>query len=229
MPSVFVPKPPFPNVPFLLGVPQLVRALLFQPANAVTLGAQAQHNLWASAQVAASWGVFDSNGNKVINPDNIYAFDDRQEWRLSDYPVQRGAFSSFNKVIVPFEDSLRMTKGGSLTERRAFLKSIDAIAGDTNLYSIRTPEKTYLSVNILRTELLRRSSEGAYFLEVDIFFRNIVEQTAQYSTAAANTADAQNSAALPAVNQGNVQAVPLTSAQSSTAAQAANAIAQAPF
>lgn len=229
MPSVLIPKPPFPNVPFLLGVPQLVRALLFQPANNVTLGAQAQHNLWASAQIASSWGVFDSNGNKVIDPDNVFAFNDRQEWRLLDYPVQRGAFSSFNKVIVPFEDSLRMTKGGSLSARRAFLKSIDAIAGDTNIYSIRTPEKTYLSVNILRTELLRRSSEGAYFIEVDVFFRNIIEQTAQYSTAVANTANAQNSAALPAVNQGNVQAVPLTSAQSSTAAQAASAIAQAPF
>lgn len=229
MPSVFVSKPLFPNVPFLLGVPQLVRAALFQPANTVTLGAQAQHNLWVSSQVAPSWGVFDSNGNKVIDPDNVFAFSDRAEWRESDYPVQRGTFASFNKVVVPFEDTLRMTKGGSLSDRQKFLKSIDDIAGDTNLYQIRTPEKTYLNMNILRRELLRRSSEGAYFLEVDIFFRNIIEQTPQYSTAAANTANAQNPPALPTVNQGNVQAVPLTSAQSSTAAQAANAIAQTPF
>lgn len=229
MPSVFVPKPPFPNVPFLLGVPQLVRALLFQPANTVTLGAQAQHNLWASAQVVPSWGVFDANGNKVINPDNVFAFSDRAEWRESDYPVQRGTFASFNKVAVPFEDMVRMTKGGSLSDRQQFLKSIDDIAGDTNLYSVRTPEKTYLNMNILRRELLRRSSEGAYFLEVDIFFRNIIEQTPQYSSTAADTANAQNPSALPVVNQGNVQAVPLTSAQSSTGAQAANAIAQAPF
>lgn len=229
MPSIFVPKPPFPNVPFLLGVPQLVRSLLFQPATQVTLGAQAQHNLWASAQVAPSWGVFDSNGVKVINPDNIFAFSDRAEWRESDYPVQKGAFATFNKVVVPFEDTLRMTKGGSLSDRVAFLKSIDDIAGDTNQYSIRTPEKTYTGMNILRRELLRRSSEGAYFLEVDIFFRNVIEQNPQYSTAAANTANAQNPSALPAVNQGNVQLVPLTSAQSSTSAQAAAAIAQAPF
>jgi len=229
MPSIFIPKPPFPNVPFLLGVPQLVRSLLFQPATTVTLGAQAQHNLWASAQVVPSWGIFNDSGVKVINPDNIFAFSDRAEWRESDYPVQRGAFASFNKVVVPFEDTVRMTKGGSLSDRTAFLASIDAIAGDTNVYSIRTPEKTYTNMNVLRRELLRRSSEGAYFLEVDIFFRNIIEQDPQYSSTAANTANAVNPSALPAVNQGNVQLVPLASAASSASAQAAAAIAQAPF
>lgn len=227
MPSVFVPKPQFPNVPFLAGAPQIVRSLLFQPANQVTLGAQAQHGLWASSQVAPSWGVFDQNGNKVINPDNIYAFSDRSEWRISDYPVQKGAFSSFNKVIVPPYETLRMTKGGSLTQRTAFLKSIDRIVGDTNLYYILTPEKTYLSVNVTRSELIRRSSEGAYFLEVDIYFRTIVEQNAQYSTTAANTANAANPPALPAVNGGNVQlqdAVP-----NSVQTTAATAVADAPL
>lgn len=205
MPSVFIPKPPFPNVPFLLGVPQLARALLFSPATTVTIGAQAQGALWAASQVAPNWGVFDANGNKVLNPDNVFAFSDRAEWRTSDYPVEQGAFGTYNKVIVPFEDMVRMTKGGSLSARTAFLASIDLIAGDTKLYSIRTPEKTYLSVNILRRELLRRSSEGAFFLEVDLVFRNIQQQTPQYSTAAANTSSAANPAALPATNLGNVQ------------------------
>lgn len=228
MPSIFIPKPPFPNVPFLLGVPQLVRALLFQPANNVTLGAQAQHALWASSQVTPSWGVFDDNGNKVINPDNIYAFDSRAEWRISDYPVQRGAYSTFNKVIVPPDQVLRMTKGGTLSQRTAFLKSIDDIAGDTNTYAILTPEKTYFNQNIMRgPELMRRSSEGAYFLEVDIYFRTIVEQNPQYSTTAANTANAANPSALPAVNQGNVQPQPTVPNSVQTVVK--NAVAGAPL
>lgn len=228
MPSVFVSKSPFPNIPFIAGVPQIVRSLLFQPANDVTLGAQAQHGLWASSQVAPSWGVFDTNGNKVINPDNIYAFDSRAEWRLLDYQVQKGAFASFNKVIIPPEQVLRMTKGGSLAERTAFLKSIDRIAGDTNTYVILTPEKTYPSVNIMRgPELMRRSSEGAYFLEVDIHFRSIIEVTPQYSTTAANTSNAANPPALPAVNQGNVQ--PQSAVSNSVQTAVRNAVAGAPL
>lgn len=227
MPSVFITKPQFPNVPFLVGVPQLVRSLLFQPANQVTLGTQAQSGLWASSQVAISWGVFDQNGNKVINPDNIYAFGDRNEWRISDYPIQRGAFDTFNKVIFPPDQTLRMTKGGSLTQRTAFLKSIDRISGDTNLYYILTPEKTYPNVNIYKSELIRRSSEGAYFLEVDIRFRTIVEKNAQYSTTAANTSNAINPPALPPVNQGNVQ--PQDAIPNSVRTIAANAVANAPL
>ena len=228
MPSVFIPKPPFPNIPFLLGVPQIVRSLLFQPANNVTLGAQAQHGLWASSQVAPSWGVFDDNGNKVINPDNIYALDSRAEWRLLDYQVQRGAFASFNKVIIPPEQVLRMTKGGTLSARTAFLKSIDRIAGDTNTYNILTPEKTYFSVNVMRgPELMRRSSEGAYFLEVDIHFRSIVEISPQYSTTAANTSSAANPPALPPVNQGNRQPVPVVPNSVQTVVR--NAVAGAPL
>jgi hypothetical protein len=227
MPSIFIPKPPIPNVPFLLGVPQLVRALLFQPANTVTLGAQAQHGLWASSQVAPSWGVYDDNGNKVLNPDNIYAFSDRSEWRESDYPVQRGAFGSYNKVIVPPDQTLRMTKGGSLSQRTAFLKSIRNIEGDTKAYTILSPEETYFSVNVTRVELIRRSSEGAYFLEVDVYFKTIVEQNAQYSTTAANTANAANPPALPPVNQGNVQ--PLTTVPNSVKTVVTNTVASAPL
>lgn len=230
MPSVFIPVAPFPNVPFLPGVPQLARSALFQPATTVTLGQNATtQQLALAAQTAPVWGVFDSNNNRVITPDNIYAFSDRAEWRVLDYPVQEGAFSSFNKVVVPFEDTLRFIKGGSLSARTAFLKQIDNIAGDTNLYTIVTPEKSYLNVNILKRELIRRSSEGAFFLEVDVYFRQINQVAAQYSTTAANTSNAADPASLPTVNQGNVQLVPLTSAQSSTSAQAANAIAQAPF
>jgi len=227
MPSAFIPLPPFPNVPFLPGVPQLVRSALFQPANTITLGSQAQRGLWASSQIVSVWGIFDSNGNEVVVPDNIYAFNDRQEWRVSDYPVEDGGFGSYNKVIVPFENMVRLTKGGSLSERTAFLKSIDTIAPLTTLYQLRTPEKTYLNVNVLRVDLTRRSSEGAYFLEVDITFRNVRQQNPQYSSTAANTVKAQNPAALPAINRGTVQPSSILSAQ--TAAQATTALLKAPF
>jgi hypothetical protein len=227
MPSVFVTKSRFPNVPFISGVPQLVRSALFQPSNQISLGHQAQSGLWASAQVAPSWGVYDSNGNKILNPDNIYAFSDRSEWRESDYPVQRGAYGSYNKVIVPPDQTLRMTKGGSLSQRTAFLKSIRNIAGDTKTYTIISPEESYFNVNVMRVELIRRSSEGAFFLEVDVYFKTIVEQNAQYSTTAANTANASNPPALPPVNQGNVQ--PQATVPNSVQTVVTDSVASAPL
>jgi hypothetical protein len=228
MPSVFIPAPQFPNVPFLAGVPQLVRSALFKPATNVTLGTGApQNQLWASSKVAPVWGVYDQDNNLVIFPDNVYAFSDRAEWNKPKYPVQNGSFASYNKVVIPFENSIRMTKGGSLTDRKNFLAQIDAIAGDLNQYNIMTPEKTYVGVNVSKRELIRTSSAGAYFIEIDLYFEQINQFQAQYSTTAANTSNAQNPSALPAVNLGNVQ--PQSVVPTNVQAIAANAISQAPL
>jgi hypothetical protein len=211
MPSVIITVPPFPNVPQLAGVPQLVRSLAFPPSPLPTLGTQASGPLWAANQRQSTWGIFDQNNNRVVTPDSVLNFDNRNEWRISDYAVQAGGFAPFNKVFIPFEVSVRLSKGGSLSDRSAFLQQIDAIAGDTNFYNVLTPEKTYMNVNITRYEVTRRGKEGAYFLsEVDIYFRQVNQQTAQYSSTAANTTNAQNAAATPSINQGNVQPTAVT-------------------
>lgn len=228
MPLPNIPVPQFPLVPALSGVPQLVRSALNFPPNTVSLGTGAlQNQLAAAQQNVFPWGVFDSSGNQTLKPDSILNLDNRNEWKLSDYPVQVGSFASYNKVIVPYEVSLRFSKGGDLGQRAAFLKSIDDIAGDTNLYSIVTPERTYLDVNITRYEVTRRGAEGAYFLcEIDVYFRQILQVTPQYSSTAANTSNAQNPAAVPPVNQGNLQ--PSDFVPTSAQQTAASAISQTP-
>lgn len=227
MPLPNIPVALFPDVPQLPGVPQLVRSLLFPPTPLPDIGTQAASGLWASSGQLPTWGVFDQAGVQVLTPDNVLSLNNRNEWRIPDFPVQDGSFASYNKIIIPFETSLRFTKGGSQSDRTEFLDQIKAIAGDTNLYTILTPEVSYLDCNIIRYEVTRRGAEGAFFLtEVDVFFRQILQVAAQYSTSAANTSNAQNPAAVPPVNAGNVQeqdAPPVAV----TAAQ--NALTQAPM
>lgn len=227
MPLPIIPVSLYPQVPRLPGVPQLVRSGLNFPPNNVSLGPQVQSTLGGSIQAGPTWQILDASFNPVIVPDSFLNFDARKEWKLSDYSVQAGSFSSYNKVIVPFETSVRFSKGGNLSARASFLQSIDDISGDTNLYTIVTPEKTYPSVNVTRNEVTRRGAEGAFFLcEVDVYFRQILETAAQYSSTAANTSNAQDPAALPPVNQGTVQ--PSDDVPPAAAATAANAIANTP-
>jgi hypothetical protein len=207
MPLIPIVVSPFPNVPNLPGVPQLARSSLAPPSASPTLGTPATNNtLWQAAQTAPKWGVFDSSGTQVIVPDSHIDFDNRNEWRVSTYPIQSGGFASYNKVIVPAEYTLRMTKGGTLASRTAFLAQVAAVASSLNLYTILTPEQSYLNCNVTRYEVTRKGVEGAYFLaEVDIFFTTINAITAQYSTANAQTANASVPTAIPQVNQGLVQ------------------------
>jgi hypothetical protein len=226
-----IPKPKFPNVPALPGVPQLARSLQFpaSPGPVIAIAAAAG-NLWQSIFAQPLWGIYTSpppvetdpetgiqtvvvEGNKkpVVVPDSFGEFSYRNEWAVSDYAVQEGAFASYDKVAQPYEIMLRMYKGGSKEARKNFLDSIEAIAGDLNEYDIHTPERTYRGVNVLRHEVMRRGARGAYFLsEVDLYFREIRTTTATYSTTAIATQNARNVSAKPVVNSGAVQPQPST-------------------
>jgi hypothetical protein len=223
----FIPKPQFPNVPKLPGVPQLVRSLQFPAGPPPIVGAAiALGRLWQSLFTQPLWAIYKqaeeqptetdegvetvtvvADRTPVVVPDSFLAFSYRNEYSVSDYPVQRGAFMSYNKVANPFEAAVRLSKGGSLQERKAFLESLDAIVGTLDLYDILTPEKTYIGVNVLRWELARQGVKGAYFFaEVDVYFREIRQSVSTYTTSSADTANAQSTSALPVQNIGTVPA-----------------------
>ena len=202
----------FPNVPLLPGVPQLARSLLFPPSPAPSAGTEAASSALFHAPAATPvWGVFDAKGNQVIAPDSVRVFDTRQEYRISDYPVQQGGLSSYNKVLVPYDLSVTLVKGGSVSDRTTFLNSCDVVAASLDLFTIVTPEKSYLNANCVRVELSRRQEKGAFFVEVEMYFRQVVEVQAQYTTTGATStplADAAQPSDLPPVNQGSVQPAP---------------------
>lgn len=202
MPNPIIPLPQFPNVAQLPGVPQLVRAN--QAINTVTLAVGAiQHFLGPAASVGPTWGLFDSVGNLVIQPDSILGFENQNSWRISDFPLQDGEFASYNKVKLPYTAALKLTKGGTVQDRKNLLDKIQSIAGDTRVYTILSPEKSYPTVNIENYRIRRMGKEGAYFFaDLEIFFRNIQSTPSQYSDTTANTANATNPVALPTTNLG---------------------------
>jgi hypothetical protein len=199
---------PFPNVPNLPGVPQIPRQPgVVIPAIIAFTGAPLSNILQSATEQVEAWGVFDSNGNQVVAPDSVVDFGNSNSWDVANFPVQAGSFAAYNKVVVPFEAMVRMTKGGSVSDRATFLQQIAAIAGDTNLYTIMTPEQAYPDVNVTRYENQRRGAAGAYFLDVDVYFIQIIQVAAQYTSTTLNAADPT---AQPATNQGTVQAQPVT-------------------
>lgn len=221
----FIPKPPFPNVPRLPGVPQLNRSPLFPAAPPPVLGiALALGRLWQALFTQPVWGIYKhvkptvpsvdgietvtvvAERKPVVVPDSFLEFGFRDEYSIADYPIQDGGFANYNKVANPFETVVRLSKGGSKQQRTAFLKALDEIAGTLDLYDIVTPEKTYLNVNVLKRDIYRKGVKGAYFFaEVDVYFQEIRQVTATYSTTSAVTPNARNPSDRPVSNIGNIQ------------------------
>lgn len=139
------------------------------------------------------WGIFLS-GKSVISADNVVGFEYKKDWTISDYPVEEGAFQSYDKVELPYDARVRFSCGGSLDTRTGFLKSVEDAAATLELYDVVTPTKTYQSANIVHLDYRQTASNGLGLMVVDVYLEEIRNTaTATFS----QTTDGQNSPPQP--------------------------------
>jgi hypothetical protein len=121
-----------------------------------------------------TWGVFQ-DGELIIEPDTISVFEFRQEFNVSDYPVEEGGFASYNKVQLPYDVRVSLIKGGSIDDRAEFLVSIDEIIGKLDLYDVQTPEQVYSELNFTHRNFRRTNENGVGLLLVELWAVEIRE------------------------------------------------------
>ena len=172
--SVFIPTPRFPDVPFASGVPVVARAV----GGLVGLGSVAAlvSDFIGLFSGDSEWGIFDEGGESVVPHDDVVAFDFQQQYSISDYPVERGGFQSYNKVAVPYDVRFRFTSSGSQAIRTDFLSTLQGAAGSIEVYTAATPDATYESCNIIHYDYHREARNGGVsLLVVDVWLREIRE------------------------------------------------------
>jgi hypothetical protein len=164
---------PYPNVPNVLGVPALLRKVA-PVLDAIQFVSHISNaiDLLTNAPIDNTWAIIGDAGT-AITPDSFLTVDYRNSQRLVDYPIEKGGFESYNKVNDPFEAIVTLIKGGSVTDREAFISTINAMSNDLKLYTIVTPEARYDSVNLERYDYRREAKNGAYCLIVTLYFREI--------------------------------------------------------
>lgn len=222
---------PFPDVPDAPGVPPVPRSPDFTPNETLGLGFL-QSIIWRAFQVDIRWGIFDSAGRPLGNPslftDFITPFintagldllqstsstaslEYSKETRVADFPIESGSFSSYDKVELSSSPTVVLCLSGSENDRRVFLDSIDSASKSTDLYSIVTPEVTYINYNIERYRYSRLSSNGATLLKVEITLKEIRQVSAIFTQSSTNTAidKPKDPSATPQVDTGKVQPQP---------------------
>ena len=70
----------------------------------------------STAVASSQWGIF-LNGDPVVICDNVLSMEFRQDFKISNYPVEQGAFATYNKVQQPMEVKFRFSTGGSSAKR----------------------------------------------------------------------------------------------------------------
>lgn len=122
---------------------------------------------------APQWGIFDDGGSQVIVPDSVLSMDWQGSYRTIDYPIEQGNFETYNKVQVPFEPTVIMRKGGSVSDRQDFINTLLQIRGDLNLYTVTMPEVSFANSNITDVSFSRRADAGATVIEATIRLKQV--------------------------------------------------------
>lgn len=222
-----MPRITYPNVPALPGVPSIPRrpGASVPPVIRAAIGI-AQSALWVAIRKKKVWGILDSTGkwlgdvNKttgffgksydqalryldVGGRQSLGAIEYSKEMKTSSFPLEKGGFAAYNKVETPGLPVVPLIYSGTEAERREFLSAIDLATKSTNLYSVVTPEVTYINHSINSYRYQRSAESGLGLLVIELSLEEIRQVTGQYSQSV--TATAKNAADKPAVDAGKVQ------------------------
>lgn len=154
------------------GVPPLLNSVNNAINTAILLASDALAviNFFSARKV--TWGIFLGN-TQVVVPDSIISLEYKRDYRIADYPMEQGAFESYNKVKIPYDLHIRMTKGGTVADRSAFLVAISGMADSLSLYSVRTPEGYYPNLNVQHVDYKREALHGVGLITVDVWLVEI--------------------------------------------------------
>lgn len=155
---------------------------------------------------SSDWAILSNDNSVAIRPDSVLRFEYRNETRVPDYPLERGAFASFNRVQTPFDIRMVMVCEGTNYVQRAvsaldlgigrqpmrrsdFLTTLDYMLDTTDLFTLVTPDALYKSVSLVHYDYRRESNNGAVMLIVEAWFQEIrLTAAAAYSTTGGVTA-----------------------------------------
>ncbi len=162
------------------------------------------------------WGINDKAGKPVFVFDSFISFEITGEDMISKNPVAPNSFGSYNKVARPYEAMIRLSVGGSIDRRTAFLVSLKTALSSTDLYTIVVPEGIYPNANLTRINYERRAEKGVNMIVAELHLEEVrVSATTEFSNTKVPTATAPS-------NGGTVQPQTPTTPQANAAAGGAH-------
>lgn len=169
--------------------------------------------LYADVQLLMStpprWGIYnDEPGNLTIalNPTSIISAEFKRGSRISDYPVEAGTFSSYNKVQHPADGRVTVTKSGTVKERGDFIVAVKNMSLSLTRYAVVMPEFKARFLSLVRYDNRRTATNGVTLLTVDLFFEEIL------TTPSKKYANTKEPSGADPSNTGTTQAAPAATA-----------------
>lgn len=127
------------------------------------------------------WGIFNEFGIPILLADNVTSVEFQNTASVANAPLEKGTFTSYNKVQDPYTATVQMTKGsGGTLERGAFIAQLEALSKSTLLFNVLTPEYVHRNAAITGFGYRRLPNDGNRIIVANIELKEVREVEVQY-------------------------------------------------
>lgn len=119
------------------------------------------------------WGIY-KDGKIALEVDGFADFGLNNASQLATYKIESGAFNTYNKVDSPYDISVVAVKTGTDDDIGQFLKKLEIMSNDINLYQFVLPEITYTNCNIEKYGYRRSTKNGTHIIYAEIMLKQIL-------------------------------------------------------
>ena len=207
------------------GIPNLLNGQNLAANSRTILLSQAEGAIFDLISANPTWGVFvPGSTTPAVDVDSVIESDTRRDNPVSDYVIETGSFSSYNKVRRPGVTTIRLSKGGTIDARNAFLSWLEQAVNSITVYDIYWPEGAYQNYTLSAYRVTRSAHNGAAIIYADCVFIKIRESAALYYNSGKPSTDTTNAASpddLPVQPTQRVQGIGVTATNAITSAQSA--------
>ena len=167
--------------------------------------------------LSPTYGVYLKSGVKALSPTSFLGIEYGADASVVSSPIEKGSYSSFNKVKRPpiirvlftlegwtgYSGSIPTLTNFTLTSRSDMLAALDAMVSDAQVYDIETPDTTYEDYDLVRYNY-RTSDRDVTLLTVEAIFQAVLEEaevTLTSTTANSNTTANSTSKSASAITE----------------------------
>lgn len=167
--------------------------------------------------LSPTYGIYLKSGVKALSPTSFLGIEYGADASVVSSPIEKGSYSSFNKVKRPpiirvlftlegwtgYSGSIPNLTNFTLTSRSDMLAALDAMVADAQVYDIETPDTTYEDYDIVRYNY-RTSDRDVTLLTVEAIFQAVLEEaevTLTSTTANSNTTANSTSKSASAITE----------------------------
>jgi len=170
-----------------------------------------------SSILSPTYGIYLKSGVKALSPTSFLGIEYGADASVVSSPIEKGSYSSFNKVKRPtiirvlftlegwtgYSGSIPNLTNFTLTSRSDMLAALDAMVSDAQVYDIETPDTTYEDYDLVRYNY-RTSDRDVTLLTVEAIFQAVLEEaevTLTSTTANSNTTANSTSKSASAITE----------------------------